>query len=45
MADSGGKPDEDLFPDALIEETRKDRSGRIAFVGKNHVPEPRRKDR
>ena len=45
MADSGGKPDEDLFPDALIEETTKDRSGRIAFVRKNHVPKPGRKDR
>ena len=45
MANAGGKPDEDLFPDALIEETAKDRSGRIAFVGRNHVPEPGRKDR
>ena len=45
MADSGGKPDEDLFPDALIEETTKDRSGRIAFARKNHVPKPGRKDR
>ena len=44
-ADAGGKPDGDLFPDELIEETTKERSGRIAFVGKNHVSEPGRKGR
>ena len=42
---AGGKPDEDLFPDELIEETTKERSGRIAFVRKSHVPEPGEKDR
>ena len=45
MGDSGGRPDEDLFPDELRKETMKDRSGRIAFVGKNPVPDPGRKDR
>ena len=44
-ADAGGKPDEDLFPDELTEETTKDRSGRIAFVRKSHVSEPGRKGR
>ena len=44
-ADAGGKPDGDLFPDELIEETTKERSGRIAFVGRNHVSEPGRKGR
>ena len=45
MVNAGGKPDEDLFPDALIEETTKDRSGHIAFISRHHVPEPGRKDR
>ena len=37
---SGGKTDGDMFPDELRKETMKDRSGRIAFVGKNPVPKP-----
>ena len=41
---SGGETDGDMFPDELRKETMKDRSGRIAFVGRNPVPEPRRKD-
>ena len=44
-ADSGRKPEEDMFPDALIEATTKNRSERIAFVRKNHVSDPERKDR
>ena len=44
-ADPGRKPEEDMFPDALIEATTKNRSERIAFVRKNHVPESGRKDR
>ena len=44
-ADAGGKPDEDLFRAELIEETTKERSGRIAFVSRNHVSEPGRKGR
>ena len=43
--DSGRKPEEDMFPDALVEATTKIRSERIAFVRRNHVPEPGRKDR
>ena len=43
--DSGRKPEEDMFPDALIEATTKNRSERIAFVRKNHVSDPERKDR
>ena len=42
---AGGKPDEDLFRDDLIEETTKERSGRIAFVSRNHVSEPGRNGR
>ena len=44
-ADSGRKPEEDMFPEALIEATTKNRSERIAFVRKNHVSDPERKDR
>ena len=44
-ANAGGKPDGDLFPDELIEETAKDRSGRIAFADRNRVPEPGGRDR
>ena len=36
-AEAGREPDGDLFPDELIEETTKERSGRIAFAGRNHV--------
>ena len=43
--DSGRKPEEDMFPDALVEATTKIRSERIAFVRRNHVREPGRKDR
>ena len=42
---SGRSPEGDMFPDELIEETTKERSGRIAFVGRNHVSEPGRKGR
>ena len=45
VADAGGKPDGDLFRAELIEETTKERSGRIAFVSKNHVSEPGRRGR
>ena len=45
MADSGVGPNEDLFPDALIEETTKNLSRRIAFVGRNSVSELGREDR
>ena len=45
MADSDVRPDEDLFPDALIEETTKNLSGRIAFVGRNFVSELGGEDR
>ena len=42
---AGGKPDEDLFRDELIEETTKERSGRVAFVSRNYASEPGRKGR
>ena len=44
-ADAGREPDGDLFPDELLEETMKDRSGRIAFAGRNRIPGPGRKGR
>ena len=45
MADSGVRPNEDLFPDALIEETTKNLSRRIAFVGRNSISKLEREDR
>ena len=45
MVDLGVRPNEDLFPDALIEETTKNLSRRIAFVGRNAVSELGREDR
>ena len=38
-ADAGGRPDEDLFPEELIEETTKKRARHIAYAGGDHAPE------
>ena len=44
-ANAGGRPEQDLFPDELIEETTKARSKRIAFVSKKHASERGGKER